>query len=131
MLGVDGLSAIFSDLCESNSNGIADGVFSGVQAFRGSWPAEDDATALIVRVRDGMAIWRPFMLTLQPLASQTQRTQSIGPVRRPFELPTELLQDVMSSRTVRSSHEVHFFRLSAFSALLTVSREQPVISASS
>jgi len=51
MLGVDGLSAIFSDLCESNSNGIADGVFSGVQAFRGSWPAEDDATALIVQVR--------------------------------------------------------------------------------
>ena len=51
MLGVERLSAIFSGLCESNSSGIADGVFAGVQAFRGSWPAEDDATALIVQVR--------------------------------------------------------------------------------
>ena len=51
MLGVERLSAIFSGLCESNSSSIADGVFAGVQAFRGSWPAEDDATALIVQVR--------------------------------------------------------------------------------
>jgi serine phosphatase RsbU (regulator of sigma subunit) len=51
VLGVAGLSAIFSDLCATNSNGIADGVFDGVQGFRGSWPVEDDATALIVRVR--------------------------------------------------------------------------------
>jgi CRP-like cAMP-binding protein len=50
-LGVDRLSSIFSDLCASNSNDIADGVFRGVQEFRGSWPAEDDATALIVNVR--------------------------------------------------------------------------------
>lgn len=50
-LGVDRLSAIFSDLCTSNANAIIDGVFRGVQAFRGSWPVEDDATALIVQVR--------------------------------------------------------------------------------
>ena len=51
VLGVDRLSAIFAGLCAASSNGIADGVFRGVQAFRGSWPVEDDATALIVHVR--------------------------------------------------------------------------------
>jgi len=50
VLGVARLSAIFSGLCASSSNGIADGVFRGVQEFRGSWPVEDDATALIIRV---------------------------------------------------------------------------------
>jgi serine phosphatase RsbU (regulator of sigma subunit) len=51
VLGVARLSAIFSDLCASNSNGMADGVFRGVQEFRGPWPVEDDATALIVHMR--------------------------------------------------------------------------------
>ena len=50
-LGVDRLSVIFARLCGASSSGIADGVFRGVQEFRSSWPAEDDATALIVRVR--------------------------------------------------------------------------------
>ena len=51
VLGVDRLSAIFCELCASKSNRLADGVFSRVQEFCGLWPAEDDATALIVGVR--------------------------------------------------------------------------------
>ena len=50
-LGVERLSVLFADLCAARSSGIADGVFRGVEEFRSSWPAEDDATALIVRVR--------------------------------------------------------------------------------
>lgn len=50
MLGTDGLSAIFGTVCDAGSPGIADAVFEGVERFRGSRSAEDDATALIVRV---------------------------------------------------------------------------------
>jgi serine phosphatase RsbU (regulator of sigma subunit) len=50
-LGVDRLSVLFADLCAASSIDIADGVFRGVQEFRSSWPAEDDATALTVRMR--------------------------------------------------------------------------------
>ena len=51
MLGTDGLSVIFGNACTAGSTGIADAVFDGVRQFRGARPAEDDATALIVRVR--------------------------------------------------------------------------------
>ena len=50
-LGVEGLSTIFADLCSRNSDAIPDGVFRRVRQFRGAWPAEDDATAMVIRVR--------------------------------------------------------------------------------
>jgi serine phosphatase RsbU (regulator of sigma subunit) len=51
VLGSDRLTSIFADLCAAGASGIADGIFREVKRFRGSWPAEDDATALVVRVR--------------------------------------------------------------------------------
>jgi serine phosphatase RsbU (regulator of sigma subunit) len=50
-LGVDGLGTILADVCAARADRIADGVFEAVDAFRGGWPAEDDATALVVTLR--------------------------------------------------------------------------------
>jgi serine phosphatase RsbU (regulator of sigma subunit) len=50
-LGLERLSAIFADLCSDATDGMSDGVFRRVREFRGAWPAEDDATAMVIRVR--------------------------------------------------------------------------------
>ena len=50
-LGVDGLARIFSETCAVDTTRVAEHVWAGVESFRAGRPAEDDATALIVRVR--------------------------------------------------------------------------------
>ena len=50
-LGVDGLGTILADVCAARTDRIADSVFAAVDAYRGGWPAEDDATALVVSLR--------------------------------------------------------------------------------
>jgi serine phosphatase RsbU (regulator of sigma subunit) len=49
-LGVDGLAKLFSDACSGERTRIAERVFGSVESFRAGWPAEDDATALVVSV---------------------------------------------------------------------------------
>jgi serine phosphatase RsbU (regulator of sigma subunit) len=50
-LGADGLATILTNACAGGGPGIADAVCAGVEQFRAGWPAEDDSTALVVRVR--------------------------------------------------------------------------------
>ena len=50
-LGVDGLTRIFSETCAVERTRVADRVWTAVESFRAGWPAEDDATALVVTVR--------------------------------------------------------------------------------
>jgi serine phosphatase RsbU (regulator of sigma subunit) len=50
LLGLDGLGHILSRVCSERGSGIADGVFAGVDVYRGTWPVDDDATALTVRL---------------------------------------------------------------------------------
>ena len=50
-LGIDGLTNIFSETCAVDTTRVAERVWAAVERFRSGWPAEDDATALIVHVR--------------------------------------------------------------------------------
>jgi sigma-B regulation protein RsbU (phosphoserine phosphatase) len=51
-LGDDGLATIVCDArALRGPDGLADRVFRGVEQYRAGWPAEDDATALVVTVR--------------------------------------------------------------------------------
>ena len=50
-LGVDGLTRIFSETCAADTTRVTEGVWTGVETFRAGWPADDDATALVVSVR--------------------------------------------------------------------------------
>jgi serine phosphatase RsbU (regulator of sigma subunit) len=51
MLGAERLAAMFSDLCARDTRGIADELFKRVDHYRSGCPFEDDATALVVKVR--------------------------------------------------------------------------------
>ena len=50
-LGSDGLAEMFQDLCATRAGRIVDDLFKRVEDYRSEWPAEDDATALVVRLR--------------------------------------------------------------------------------
>jgi serine phosphatase RsbU (regulator of sigma subunit) len=50
-LGTDGLCRLLTDVCGERTAGIADAIVDRVQQYRGAWPAEDDATAMAVRLR--------------------------------------------------------------------------------
>jgi serine phosphatase RsbU (regulator of sigma subunit) len=50
-LGAEGLAGVLSDVCASGATGIADRVFEAVERYRAGWPVEDDATALVARMR--------------------------------------------------------------------------------
>lgn len=52
-LGVEGLASVLSEVCAAGATGIADRVFEAVEGYRAGWPVEDDATALVVRIRQG------------------------------------------------------------------------------
>jgi hypothetical protein len=45
------LTRIFSETCASDTTRVTEGVWTGVERFRAGWPADDDATALVVSVR--------------------------------------------------------------------------------
>jgi serine phosphatase RsbU (regulator of sigma subunit) len=51
VLGAERSAEMFSDLCVRGAPGIADGLFTRVNQYRPRSPCEDDATALVVRVR--------------------------------------------------------------------------------
>jgi sigma-B regulation protein RsbU (phosphoserine phosphatase) len=50
-LGVDGLARLFSETCAADTARVAERLWTGVNRFRAGWPAGDDATALIVSLR--------------------------------------------------------------------------------
>jgi hypothetical protein len=50
-LGVEGVVRIFEEACEACSGSITAAIFEGIDRFRAGWPAEDDATALVVTIR--------------------------------------------------------------------------------
>jgi serine phosphatase RsbU (regulator of sigma subunit) len=50
-LGIDGLARIVADAAAADPTGLARRVFAEVERFRAGWPAEDDATVLVVGVR--------------------------------------------------------------------------------
>lgn len=50
MLRTEGLAAMFQETCHSRSTGILEALFLRVDSFRQGYPAQDDATALLVRV---------------------------------------------------------------------------------
>ena len=50
-LGTEGLATIFAKACAAGGAGIADAVFDGVEEYCAGRELEDDATALVVRLR--------------------------------------------------------------------------------
>jgi len=50
-LGVEGLTKLLCDTCVLDMTQVTERVWAGVESFRAGWPAEDDATALVVTVR--------------------------------------------------------------------------------
>jgi sigma-B regulation protein RsbU (phosphoserine phosphatase) len=51
VFGIDRLSATFRELCEGGSEEIGAALHARVRQYRGRWPPEDDATALVVGIR--------------------------------------------------------------------------------
>ncbi len=51
MLGPRGLADLFLDICRNRENEILPTLFLAVDGFRRGYPAHDDATALLVKVR--------------------------------------------------------------------------------
>ena len=50
-LGVDGVTRIVTEVCATDRTRLAQRLFAGVDRFRAGWPADDDATALVVSIR--------------------------------------------------------------------------------
>lgn len=50
-LGVEGVLRIFADVCAAGNGPITAALFDQIDTYRGAWPADDDATALVIAIR--------------------------------------------------------------------------------